>query len=575
MKKSNLLFLLLLLMIACQNKSVDPKESWTPETSPFRPNIVWLVAEDLSHYIPPFGDSTIQTPHLSRLAEEGVRYTNLFSVAGVCSPSRAALCTGMYPSSVGAQNMRTQYNADMLAQVGLIPYEVVLPPAVKMMSQVMRENGYYATNNDKTDYQFVPSTTAWDDNGPVAHWRNRPAGKPFFSIFNFNVTHESQVFGTTSKKALRFKEGFPQDLSKEPKPDWAGGLDSSDWTLAVPEDLAVKVPPYLVEDEGTMADIRRVYSNIAIMDQQVGFLVKQLEEDGLLDSTIIVWYTDHGGPLPRQKRLLYDSGLRVPMIIRYPEKWNAGTIDNQLISFVDFAPTTFSMASIEPPAYLQGQAVIGPYKQKPRSYIHAAADRLDSEIDMIRAVSDGRYKYLRNFQPNRGYYLAVEYRERMNSMKSLLKGRDAGTLNEYQAQWFRPNKAPEELFDTQLDPHELNNLAADPAYAEKLAELRTECDRWMAAISDKGHIPEAEMLENFWPNRVQPITATPVISNEGNKVSLSCPTDGANLGYKIMTNGKEPPAWTPYTEPFEGPKAGELKVIAHRIGYKPSAAGAK
>ncbi|MEO1449095.1 MAG: sulfatase [Bacteroidota bacterium] len=558
--------LLIFAVLACQPPKPEAKQADSPAL-PFRPHILWLVAEDLSPIIPPFGDSTVQTPNLSRLAAEGVRYPNLFSVSGVCAPSRAGIATGMYPISIGAHNMRTQYSKAYFEQLGLgvDAYDAVPPPAVRMMSQILREQGYYATNNDKTDYQMRPSPMAWDESGQHAHWRDRASGQNFFSIFNFGITHESQVFGPSGKKNLRYRAGFP-DRSRNP--GWGEKIDSSEWKLHVPADLEVPVPPYLVDNEPTRNDVRRAYSNIVQMDQQVGYILDQLEQDGLLDSTIIVWYTDHGGPLPRQKRLMYDSGLRVPMIIRFPGAYRAGEMDSTLVSFIDLAPTMFSLAGIQPPDYLQGQAFLGEYQAaQPRQFIHGAADRLDTEYDRIRAVRDNRYKYLRNFNPERGYYLEVKYREQMVAMQELLKGREAGTLTPEQAQWFRESKPEEEVFDTQADPHELRNLADDPAYAAKLAKLRAECERWLNAVGDKGEIPEPDLIRQMWGGTTAPLTTAPAVTLDNNKLSLSNRTEGASMGYQI---GAQTGRWTPYTGPVEVDPAQSIRVIAHRLGYTPS-----
>lgn len=525
---------------------------------------MWLVAEDLSPLIAPFGDSTVRTPNIERLAEEGIRYVNMYSVSGVCAPSRAGIATGMYPSSIGAHHMRVQWSTAYFEFLGIRAYEAVPPPRVKMMSEILRADGYYCTNNDKTDYQFAPPHTAWDENGIQAHWRGRAADQPFFSIFNFAITHESQVFGPSSKKNLRYQGDFP-DLSNY---DSKGLIDFSAWEMLVPENVDVPVPPYLANTPGTRNDVRRVYSNILQMDKQVGFILDQLEADGLLDNTIIFWYTDHGGPLPRQKRLLYDSGLRLPMIVKYRDNRRAGEIDNQLVSFIDLAPTTFSLAGIEPPTYLQGQSFLGPYTAPaPRKFIHAAADRLDTEYDMIRAVKDRRYKYLKNFMPERGYYLKVAYRERMVAMQELLRLRDEGKLDEYQAQWFRNTKPGEELFDTWNDPHELNNLAGDPAYAAKLKELQNECVRWMDDIQDKGHLTETQLIESMWGSMEQPQTGAPVINNDDNGLtSISCSTLGGSIGYKTSITDR---AWSIYKEPLAS-EIDTLIVKTHRIGYLPS-----
>jgi arylsulfatase A-like enzyme len=426
-----------------------------------------------------------------------------------------------------------------------VPYEAVPPAYVKMHSQYFREAGYYASNNAKEDYQFRKTVTAWDDSSRSAHWRNRAEGQPFFSVFNFGITHESQVWA---------QAGNP---------------------LLVDENLQVPIPPYLPDSEIGRKDIRQVYSNIVAMDQQVGEILNQLEEDGLLDSTIIFWYSDHGGPLPRQKRLLYDSGIHLPLIIRFPDQFRAGEIDDQLISFVDFKSTILSLAGIEPPNHVDGRAFLGEYANSPnRDYVHAAADRFDSEYDTIRAVRDKRFKYLRNFNPEKPYYLPLAYREQMPVMQELLRMRDAGELNETQAQWFRTSKEEEELFDVENDPYELNNLAGDISYAEKLAELRNELDSWMSYIDDKGLMPEVDLINSMWPNSVQPTTLSPIASKAENDgaITLRSETEGASIGYQILNDGEELGAtWQIYQEPLAINEGQRLLVIAHRIGFTPSA----
>ncbi|HMB91831.1 MAG TPA: sulfatase [Rhodothermales bacterium] len=519
-----------------------------------RPNIVWLVAEDLSPVIPPFGDSTITTPTLSRLTAEGVRYTHVFSPSGVCAPSRAALATGMYPTAIGAQHMRTgpwwagaappEVLASAQAQMppGVVPYEALAPPPVRMLSEYLRQAGYYTSNNRKEDYQFIKPVTAWDDSSPQAHWRNRAPGQPFFAVFNFEVTHESRI--------------------------WSKGDDP----LLVPDTLKVPVPPYLPDTEVVRRDLRRMYSNIKEMDAQVGEVLRQLETDGLLDSTIVFWFTDHGGPMPRQKRTLYDSGLRVPLIIRFPSQEHANTIDDQLMSFVDFLPTVLSLANVDPPDHLHGRAFLGSYAaDTTRPFIHAAADRFDEHYDTIRAVRDHRFKYLRNLRPEQGYYLPVAYREQMATMQTLLRLRATGTLDQQEALWFRSEKAAEELFDTQTDPHELHNLADDPAYAEELSTLRAEYDRWATAIPDFGLMPEPAYLASIWPEGVQPTTEPPTAAWQGNTLYLSSTTEGASIGYQILNGDAVPgPRWEVYTAPLPLEPDVRIVALAHRIGYCPS-----
>jgi len=538
------LLVLVLAISQCSNEETAKSEQASGPKLPQKPNILWLVAEDLSAIIPPFGDNTVATPNLTRLADEGIRYTQVYSSSGVCAPSRTAIATGMYQNRIGAQHMRTTNIADFGVE-GIVPYEAVPPAYVKMHSQYFREAGYYASNNAKEDYQFRKTVTAWDDSSRSAHWRNRAKGQPFFSVFNFGITHESQVWA---------QAGNP---------------------LLVDENLEVPIPPYLPDSEIGRKDVRQVYSNIVAMDQQVGEILNQLEEDGLLDSTIIFWYSDHGGPLPRQKRLLYDSGIHLPLIIRFPDQYRAGEVDDQLISFVDFKSTILSLAGIEPPTYVDGRAFLGEYAASTsRDYVHAAADRFDSEYDTIRAVRDKRFKYLRNFNPEKPYYLPLTYREQMPVMQELLRMRDAGQLNETQAQWFRTSKEEEELFDTENDPYELNNLAGDTSYAEKLAELRNELDSWMSYIDDKGLMPEVDLINSMWPNSVQPTTLSPIASKAENDgaITLRSKTEGASIGYQILNDGEELGAtWQIYQEPLAINEGQRLLVIAHRIGFTPSA----
>ena len=508
---------------------------------PKRPNILWIVAEDLSPIIPPFGDQTVETPYLSRLSQEGVRYTNVFSTSGVCAPSRAAIATGMYQNHIGAHHMRTRSVIDEGPE-GLIPYEAVPPPYMKMQSQYFREAGYYTTNNAKEDYQFRAPVTAWDESSSQAHWRNRDLGQPFFSVFNLGITHESQIWRQADAPSL------------------------------VSKDLDVPVPPYLPTTEISLNDIRQVYSNIVSMDKQVGRILNQLEEDSLVEDTIIFFYSDHGGPLPRQKRLLYDSGIEVPLIIRFPNKWRAGETDDQLVSFVDFKSTTLSLAGIRPPSYSDGRAFLGKFVETPRrNYIHAAADRFDNEYDTIRAVRDSRFKYLRNYNLDKPYYLPLPYREQMPIMQELLRLNEQGQLNQNQAQWFRHQKPREELFDIENDPHELQNLAEDPAYSDKLIELRVELDSWLSGFKDLGFKPEDELIKELWPGGTQPITKPPSIFLRNGKVQISSDTPGANIAFQIIPyEAALDESWRVYTGPFKLGSTNRLVAVAHRIGYLPS-----
>ncbi|NND08797.1 MAG: sulfatase [Saprospiraceae bacterium] len=519
------------------NSGITPDELSLPE----QPNIVWLVVEDLSPYLPSFGDSTVRTPNLSRLAKEGICYDRFFASAPVCAPARASIATGMYPTHIAAGHMRTGGNPKYFPE-GVTPYEAMPPAGVKMMSEWLRRQGYYCTNNSKEDYQFQKTVTAWDESSKQAHWRNRASEQPFFSIFNFTVTHESQI--------------------------WAKSEDS----LMVDPRLPVDVPPYLPDTEIGRNDVRRMYSNIVEMDRQVGEILDQLEEDGLLEETIIFWYSDHGGPLPRQKRLLYDSGLHVPMIIRFPNKQHAGTRNREMLSFIDLAPTALSLAGIAPKKYMDGIDFLGEYKPaESKKYIHAAADRFDAAYDKNRAVRDQRYKYIKYYEPEKPMFLHVKYRDQMPIMQELYRLRDAQKLTPAQALWFRDHKPTIEFFDTENDPHEINNVANDPAHAEKIEELSKECDRWLKAINDTGLREESALIESLWPNGKQPKVEEPDIKHTATEITLDCNTPGASIGYGwVSDKGQLPEIWQIYDGPMEINEGLTLVARADRIGYIPS-----
>lgn len=502
-----------------------------------RPNILCIVTEDISPYLHCYGDSIALTPNLDRLAREGVRFTHVFSVSGVCAPSRAALITGLYPTSFGAQHMRT--NRKNLPG-NIPPYEAVPSPEVKCYTEYLRMAGYYCVNNSKEDYQFNAPVTAWDESSVWAHWRNRPEGSPFFAIFNIGTSHESQVW----------------DRANDP-------------LVVRPE--SVKVPPIYPDTRAVRRDLSRVYANVTVMDREVGEILGRLRDDGLMDSTIIIFYSDNGGPLPRGKREIYDSGLKVPMIIRFPEKKHAGMVVSDLISFVDLPPTWLSLAGVEVPEYMQGQVFWGPDKAPPRNYIFAARDRMDSRYDTRRAVRDREYKYIRNFHPEIPRYQDIQFRKNLGMMKDLLSLRDSGKLNDTQMHWFARQKPEEELYHLPSDPWETNNLSDKPEYADLLHQFRKDLEDWMDEINDPGPIPEKELVWSMWPEGVQPQTKDPVVQSRRGKISIQCKTEGASIGYVInRARLDRPQHWSIYKEPFDIQTGDTLTVVAHRIGYKPS-----
>jgi arylsulfatase A-like enzyme len=520
-----------------EEKSADNYIKLKEVVLPEKPNIVWITCEDQMPTLGCYGDPVAKTPHLDKLAREGVRFTNVYSVAGVCAPSRSALITGMYPTSIGTHHMRTLGSATFRP----VPtYSAVIPEYVKCYSEYLRMNGYYCTNNSKQDYQFVPPVTAWDESSNQAHWKNRAEGQPFFAIFNFTICHES------------------------------GMWRNKDHPLVVDPEK-VPVPPYYPDNELVRKEIARNYSNLYEMDSLAGLVISELEAEGLLENTILFFYSDHGGPLPRQKREIYDTGLKVPLIIRFPDKQMAGKVVDELISFVDFAPTLLSLTHYPIPSYLQGQAFLGPDQAPPRSYIYAARDRLDNQYDMVRGVRDKQFKYFKNYQPDKPYIMDIEYRMQMDLMKELLRAHKEGELNEIQELWFAQSKPPEELYDLNADPYELENLAENPDYHDKLVELRNALSSWQEQYGDMGFTPEMEMVKKMWNGQDQPPkTGAPVITQAENQIHISCDTEGASIGYRIISNGDISAAWKVYTGSFPIREDDKLLVLAHRIGYIPS-----
>ena len=530
-----------LIICACSPNITDTNLSPSEESKDHikQPNIVWIVAEDLSPYIPPFGDNTIETMALTRLAREGVCYDQFFSPAPVCAPARSAIATGMYPTHIGSNHMRTGSYARFLPE-GMQPYEPILPNGVKMMSEILRANGYYCTNNSKEDYQYKKSITAWDESSRTAHWKNRKKGQPFFAVFNLMITHESQI--------------------------WARANDS----LWVDEDLSVDVPPYLPDTDIGRNDVRRMYSNVKVMDYQAGELIKELEDAGLLDETIVFWYSDHGGPLPRQKRLLYDSGIKVPLIVRFPDKREANTRNDDLTSFIDLAPTVLSLAGIKPSQKLDGKAFLGKYTRTDEAkYVFAAGDRFDKQYDKIRAIRDKRYKYIKYYETEKPMFLPVAYREQMPIMRELHRLDSLGQLMDAQKLWFRNTKPDEELFDTQNDPHEIHDISKDPKYADKLAELKEALSKFQEEVPDLNFQNELKYLSDLWPDGSQPVTANPSISDEDGKISIHCTTENVSIGYQYVKSNSDElsQTWHVYTKPFTPKSNGMLKVQAHRVGY--------
>jgi len=438
----------------------------TAADGPAKPNILWITVEDIGAHHGCYGDAYAVTPTIDRLAAQGVRYTHCFTHVGVCAPSRSGLITGMYPPSIGSQHMRSTTQ---------------LPPHVKCYSEHLRDAGYYCTNNSKTDYNFAVPKNAWDESSPKAHYKNRPADKPFFAIFNLTITHESQIRAPEAAYQRNIKRLKPNEFHDPAK---------------------APVPPYHPDTPVVRKDWARYYDNITAMDYQVADLLAELEEAGLADDTIVFYYSDHGAGMPRGKRWLYDSSLHVPLIVRYPTAWQtdatrAGTTNDELVAFVDLGPTALSLAGVSTPKNMQGQAFLGEHKAaEPRSYVYGCRDRMDERVDMIRAVRDKQFKYIRNYMWWQPYAQNINYMNEMPTMQEWRRLSAEGQLNAAQSLFMAPQKPPEELYDCNADPHEVNNLAGDPHYADVLKRLRAAHEKWSDDVRDLGFLPETS-LQSF------------------------------------------------------------------------------
>lgn len=443
-------------------KSVDAADRPNAD----RPNIVWISCEDISAHLGCYGDPVATTPNLDRLASEGTRYTHAFSCHGVCAPSRTGIITGMYPISLGANHMRSK---------------VRLPDQVKLFPQYLREAGYYCTNNSKTDYNLVWDQKAtWDETSGRAHWKNRPdAATPFFAVFNLTMTHESKVWPSDWKEVVR---NLPADRRHNP--------------------ADVTVPAMFPDSPAVREDLARIADLITVMDQEAGRLLKELDDAGLADDTIVMFWSDHGNGLPRCKRWTYDSGAHVPLIVKVPEKYREqtgvmapGSVDDRLINLIDLGPTVLNLAGIDRPELMHGQPFLGPDQTKPRTYIYGARDRLDERFDLVRTVRSRQFRYVRNLMPWRPALQHVQYGEQNETLKDMRRLLAAGELPAESAQWFQSPRPAEELYDLKADPWEVQNLADRPEHQATLAQLRSECDAWQLQVRDAHLLPEIMLDE--------------------------------------------------------------------------------
>ncbi|MBN2665860.1 MAG: sulfatase [Bacteroidales bacterium] len=523
------------------------------QQTPRQPNILWISTEDLSPHFNCYGDKTVKTPNIDRLASQGIRFTNVFTTAAISAPCRAGIITGMYQTSIGCMHMRTtSYRRGVDNPVA---FTAVPPHYVKTFTEYLRTADYYCTNNSKTDYQFakdpVPASI-WDECSRTAHYRNRPdKSQPFFAVFNWVGTHESQNWDLTNVKT-------------DPE--------------------SVKVPPYYPDNETIRMNIAKSYDNIVRLDSVVGVILDELEKEGELKNTIIFFWGDHGDGLPRAKRWLYDSGLNIPLIIKYPDGYKAGTVDDRLISSIDFGPTVLSMAGVTVPAHMQGIPFLGEQTGKTRDAVYAARDRVDESYDMIRSVRTKDFLYIRNYYTNESFQIWVPYLNNMPIYKEMLRLDAEGRLTGPQKSWMASTRPPEELYDVRNDPYQINNLADDPKFLKVLEEFREKHEQWTLTTGDMGHMNEPEMIRQMWPDMKQPVTDTPyfIVNSPEDRASKNlrtggtwsspmtlsfyCPTHGASVVYTFEE--KENPHWLLYSGPMHlKPGNYNIRVKAVRYGY--------
>jgi len=419
-----------------------------------RPNILWIVSEDNSPLLGCYGDLFATTPNLDKLAKQGILYENAFANAPVCAPARSTIITGMYACSMGTHHMRSRYS---------------IPSFIRTYPDFLREAGYYCTNRSKTDYNILgDDKKPWDECSGRANYKTRRPNQPFFCIFNLGVSHESSIHK-------------PQTTTKH-------------------DPAKVPLPPYHPDTPEIRHDWAQYYDKIEALDSQVGKILDDLKKDGLAEDTIVFYYADHGGVLCRSKRFLYDTGTRVPMIIRFPKKYQhlapgkPGSRTDRLISFVDLAPTVLSLAGIRIPEYMQGKAFLGDQQKKPREYVYLFRGRMDERYDMMRAVRNKQYKYIRNYMPHRVYGQHLEYLWKAPSTRSWERAYKEGNCNKVQSLFWK-KKPPEELYNITSDPWEVNNLTDDPKYGDILKQMRKATMNWVREIRDPGFIPEGEMIK--------------------------------------------------------------------------------
>jgi N-sulfoglucosamine sulfohydrolase len=444
--------------------------------APARPNILWILAEDMGPELGSYGYPVVRTPFLDRLATEGMRFTRAFTTAPVCSPSRSAFMTGMYQTTIGAQNHRSHRDDGY-----------TLPEGVRVLTDWLRPAGYFTANvvhlttdederfyrgTGKTDWNFTYEGHPFDSD----RWADLAAHQPFYAQINFSESHRGR--------------------------DW----NEAHLHIDHPADPArVTLPPYYPDHPEARADWAQYLNAVMALDKKVGFVLRRLEEDGLADTTVVVFMADHGRAMIRAKQWPYDSGLHVPLIIRWPKRFPApagfepGTVSDRLIASIDVSATTLAMAGVSPSLLMQGRVFLGDAAAPPREFVFGGRDRGDETVDRIRTVRTRTHRYIRNFYPERPFLQLNRYKEAEYPVISLMRDlAAAGELGEVPARLLAPTRPREELYDLEADPWEIHNLADLPAEQERLERLRAVLDAWIVETNDQGRIPEDPAIAAKW-----------------------------------------------------------------------------
>lgn len=424
-----------------------------------KPNIIWIITEDISPEMSCYGYKPVQTPNLDKLASEGLKYTNAFSTSPVCSASRSALITAMYQTSIDAHNHRSHRDDNY-----------ALPEPVKPITEYLKKGGYYTVLGEvkengvrgygKTDYNFNLDKSIFDGND----WKGRKIGQPFFAQLMISVTHRGAIWN-----------GAVQKHQPQIDPD------------------KVVLPPFYPNHMVAREDWATYLESIQLMDSYVGNILKRIEDEGISQNTVIIFSSDHGRCMVRDKQFIYDGGIKVPLLIKWPGNIKPGTVNENLVSLIDVSATVLQLGGVTLPVYIEGRPLFGKNAVK-RKYIIAARDRMDETVDMMRAVRTSKFKYIKNYMPERPYMQSNNYKEKEYPVWNLLKQLNSeGKLTPVQALFVASVKPPEELYDIRNDPYEINNLASDPKYHIRISSMRKILDEWIVKTGDKGQIPEKKI----------------------------------------------------------------------------------